>query len=308
GSVVSRLVLGIPLGLDQTGPSRDRQHQDDEAERHPVGDLQPFRHQMVLVQRVDDQLDADEPEDDRQSDGQVDEFAHQGAEQEVQLPQPHQDEGVRREHQERVLGDAEDRRDRVDREQQVSATDGDDDHQHRGQVALAVDLHHRLDAVVLLGDREELPHPPHHGVFLVLLFFVLLAEHVDGAPQQETAEDEEDPNEAGDQRRTDEDEDTAHDQRQQDADQQHPVLVHGGDREAGHDHHEDEQVVHAQRVLGDVTREVLDREVRAAEEPHPDAEHQRAADVEDHPLRRFAGGHFVRLAVDDHQIEQQQHG
>ena len=79
----------------------------------------------LLVQRVQHQLHADEGEDDRQAVGEVDQPLEQAADQEVQLAQAHQREGVGGEDDVRLLGEAEDRRDRVEREQQVGGADRD---------------------------------------------------------------------------------------------------------------------------------------------------------------------------------------
>ena len=77
--------------------------------------------QLVGVQRVDDQLGADEAEDDRQPVGEVDQPVEQAVEEEEQLPQAQQRERVGGEDQERLLGQPEDRRDRVDGEEEVGA-------------------------------------------------------------------------------------------------------------------------------------------------------------------------------------------
>ena len=94
--------------------------------------------QVVLVQGVQDQLDADEGQDRRQAVGEVDQAVQQSVDQEVQLAQAHQRERRGGEDDEDVLGQAEDGRDRVQGEQDVRAADGHHDQQHRGQDLLAV--------------------------------------------------------------------------------------------------------------------------------------------------------------------------
>src|SRR5690606_28539515 len=88
------------------------------------------------------------------------------------------------------------------------------------------------------------------------------------------------------------------------SDQQHSVLVDRGHLEGAHDQHEDEQVVDAERVLGDVAGEELDPGVVADPHPDTDAEQHRAADVERDPSGRFSGRHLMRFAVDDDQVDQ----
>ena len=111
-------------------------------------------------------------EDHRQAVVQVDQPVHQAAEQEVELAQAHQREDVRGEDDERALGDAEDRRDGVDREHQVRHADGDEDDDHRGEQALAVHRGAQLAAVVVLVIgrtlRSRRDEPVLGLVFLVL--------------------------------------------------------------------------------------------------------------------------------------------
>ncbi|EME98888.1 Permeases of the major facilitator superfamily protein [Streptomyces mobaraensis NBRC 13819 = DSM 40847] len=101
-----------PLGLGrgtQAGDRGDGEHRADDAQRDRNADLR-HRH-PTLVEGVQHQLDADEAEDHRQPVREVDQLPQQAAYQEVQLAQTHEGEGVGREDDVRVLGEAEDRRD-----------------------------------------------------------------------------------------------------------------------------------------------------------------------------------------------------
>ena len=85
---------------------------------------------------------------------EVDQLLEQPADQEVQLTQTHQREGVGGEDDVRVLGQAEDRRDRVEREEHVGGADREHDDQHRRHQPLAVLDDEQLGAVVPVGGRE----------------------------------------------------------------------------------------------------------------------------------------------------------
>ena len=87
--------------------------------------------QFVYVHRVSYQLETNEAQDECNSVFEVLEFVEQSTQQEVKLAQTHQGEDVRREHEERLLGEAVDRGDRVEREQQVRRSDRDHDEQER---------------------------------------------------------------------------------------------------------------------------------------------------------------------------------
>ena len=77
-----------------------------------------------------------------------------------------------------------------------------------------------------------------------------------------------------------------------------------GHLERRHDDDEDEQVVDRQRVLGDVPGEELAGRTAPGEEPEPEPERHGQRDVEQHPAGGLAGGHRVRLVVDEEQVGQ----
>jgi hypothetical protein len=259
------------------------------------------------VQRLCDQLHADEAEDDRKPDVEVDEPVEQAAEQEVQLAQPHQGERVRAEDQERLLGQPEDGRDRVEREEEVGGADRQHHDQHRRDVPLAVDLREDLGAVVLLGDRDHPAHQPEHQVLLVALLVLLPAEgQLVSGVEEERAEEVEDPLEPLDHRGAGGDEQAAQDERGEDAEEQHLVLVDRRHREGRHDDDEDEEVVDAEAVLGDVAGEELARVPPAGEEQDPEPEEDRENDVESHPPGGLADPDRMRIVVDDEEVDREQ--
>ena len=204
--------------------------------------------------RLHDQLDADERQDHRQPEGQVDQSLEQAAQQEVELAQAHQREDVRREDDERLLGEPEDRRDAVEREEQVRRPEGQEDDDHRRPELLAVLGDPDLAAVVVLGDRQDLPHPADERVLLVVFVLAPVPDEVDRRVHEERAEDVEDPGEPLDDGGAEQDEDAAQDQRDDDPHHQGFLLQLPGHLEARHDDHEDEEVVDRQRVLGQPAR------------------------------------------------------
>src|SRR5690606_26781155 len=78
--------------------------------------------------------------------------------------------------------------------------------------------------------------------------------------------------------------------------------------ETADDDQEDEQVVHRQRLLGDIAREVLGAHLHAAEDQHADPEQHRDPHIDPRPDRRLAQGGGVRLAHVEDIVEQQQPG
>jgi hypothetical protein len=93
-----------------------------------------------------------------------------------------------------------------------------------------------------------------------------------GGVDEDGAEQVEDPTEVLDGRGADEDEHRAEHQGEGDAEQQHLLLSHPRDAEAGHDQHEDEEVVDREALLGDVAGEVLTAVLGAGEQQDQQAE------------------------------------
>ena len=209
-----------------------------------------------------------------------------------------------------LLGEAEDRGDRVEREQQVRRPDREHDDQHRGHHAPAVDADERARAVVVVGDGQHAAKRAQGRVLRELGVVVLgaLPGEVDGREDEHGGEQVEHPAERVDGRGADGDERTAHHQGDDDADQEHPVLVDGRDLERRHDDDEDEQVVDRQRVLGDVAGEELAGRHRPGEVPEAGTERDGEGDVDEHPAGGLPDGHGVGPAADDEQVEQDHGG
>src|SRR6201999_2315973 len=111
----------VATGLHQAGDGRGGQRDDDDGERQPDRDVRGpadrlatvDERKFVAVQVLQHELHADEREDGREPVGQVTQTVEQATEQEEQLTEAHQREDVGGEDDVRLLGQAEDRRDRV---------------------------------------------------------------------------------------------------------------------------------------------------------------------------------------------------
>ena len=105
----------------------------------------------------------------------------------------------------------------------------------------------------------------------------------EGGPQEPGSEEVENPGEVLDERGAGEDEDEPENKGDDDAGEQHLLLVLPGHLEGGHHDDEDEEVVDAQRLLGDVAGQVLLGEAPAPHEPDDAAEDQGHADIGHRP-------------------------
>ena len=101
------------------------------------------------------------------------------------------------------------------------------------------------------------------------------------------------------------DEDPAEDQREDDADDQHGLLRGGRHPEARHDQHEDEQVVEAEGVLGEVAGDELPRVLLPPVPPDERGEREGQGDVEDHPAGGLVHARLVRAAGDHPEVGEQ---
>ena len=249
------------------------------------------------MQRVEDQLGADEPEDHGEPAPEEHEALEQPTQQEEQLHQAHQREGVRGEHEVGLLGQPEDRRDRVESKQHVGTPDRNHDGEHRREDATAVDDGTNPLAVVVAAGRQDPRRGAHQQIVLALgalgalgppvalgdlVVAVTAPDQTDRGPDQETAENVEHPREAGDEHRAGGDEQPPQDERQHDAHQQDRLLVGRRHLEPGHDDHEDEQVVERQAVLGQPARIELAAEAAAPPRIDPDTEEQGQGHVDAH--------------------------
>ena len=108
---------------------------------------------ISLVGCLEDQLDADEGEDDRQAPCQVVEAVQQARQHEVQRPQAEDGERVAGVDDEGVVADGEDGGHAVDGEDQVGGLDRGDHREQRRGDPLAGLLDEELRAGVLVPDR-----------------------------------------------------------------------------------------------------------------------------------------------------------
>ena len=104
------------------------------------------------------------------------------------------------------------------------------------------------------------------------------------------------------------DEDPAQHQGDDDAHHQGLLLQVPGHPEAGHDDHEDEEVVDREAVLGQPAGIELGGVRPVREREQQNAEDQRQADVEADPEAGLLDGRLVRATGDDGEVREQQDG
>jgi hypothetical protein len=111
---------------------------------------------------MEEQLHADAHEQHAERELEVLELRHHAGEHEVERTQAHDREDVRRDDDERLLRDREDRRDRVEREHDVLQLDRDQAQREDRQDVSAVDLHHEVTFVVFFdaNDPAQLANEP----------------------------------------------------------------------------------------------------------------------------------------------------
>ena len=269
------------------------------------------------MQRVQQQLHADEAKHHREAVWQVHQAVKQAVEQEVELAQAQQRERVGGEHEEGFLGDAVDRRDGVEGEHDIDKPDRQQGDEQRGDCLLAgLSPRNEPVGVVRLGHRDDLAQRLHHKHVVrvrIVLVGHLVIHQLDGGVDEERGEDVEHVRPRLDDHRAEQDEHEAADQRDHDADEQHLLLVRARDLERAHDQGEDEQVIHRQRQLGDVAGEELHGVLGVPQPPDQPAEQARHGHVEQRPAarllhRRLVRGTHVRDEVEDEKSQDHSRG
>ncbi len=267
---------GRPPAGDRPGQDHGQQHRRDHQDRQPGRDFRRPAHPGA-VQCAQQQLHPDEGADEAEAGVQVGDPAQHPGHQRVHLAQPHQCERVAGHHQHGVGGDAEHGRDRIEGEQQVGQPDRRRQQEHRRR-------------------PRHPPGPPPEpgrqpGVPLGLSVRPGPApRHQPGrGPQQDPGERVEEPPETVQRGRPGHDDERPQDQRQPDPEQQDAGLAGCRDREPGHDHGEDEQVVQAQAVLGEVSGVELARRHPAGGDPQGQPEQPGQRHVDPDPADRRAG-------------------
>ncbi|EGJ78214.1 putative integral membrane export protein [Streptomyces sp. Tu6071] len=163
--------------------------------------------------------------------------------------------------------------------------------------------HEELGAVVPVGDAETDLQGLEELVLLELLLRLVvlprLLDELPGGVEQEGAEDVEDPREVLDHRGAREDEEGPQHERDEHADEEHALLELRGDRELRHDQHEDEEIVDAERFLGDESGEELAALLAPREDQQPDTEETGEGDPDDRPDPGLLEGDLVGFASDE---------
>jgi hypothetical protein len=155
----------------------------------------------------------------------VDEPVEQPADQEVQVAQAQQGEQVRGEHQERVPGQAEDRRDGVKGEQHIGHPDGDDQHQHRGDVPAAPHSRGEPGTVARGRDRQESAREADGAAAACPRGHIAADRHPGGGVEQEPAEEVLHPAELVQRRASQPDQQPAQQERDKNPQQQNAAVV-----------------------------------------------------------------------------------
>jgi hypothetical protein len=285
------LIRRAPAG-DQAAHGGDEQDPGDDRQRHPGADL-GHRHGPEVVdavgpQRLADELEPDEGEDGGQARGQIHQPVQQAADEEIQVPQAEQREQVGGEDQERVAGQAEDRRDGVDGEQHVGHPDGDDQDEQRRGVAASPHPGGQPRPVALGRDRHDAARDPQPAA-APRPGRIGAAERQPGrGVDEEPPEEIFHPGELLQGGTANGDEQAAQQQGEQDPEQQHPAVVPECHPGAADQQDEHQEVVERQAVFGQPAGEELARRRPAAHGGEQHAERHRQGDRPRRPQRRLA--------------------
>jgi hypothetical protein len=280
---------------DDRGAEHQRDHTEREADRH-------------FVEVSEQHFGAHEDQDHCEAQPQVVKRMDDARQQEVEGPKPEDGEHVRGVDDERVLGDGEDGRNRVHREDQVGRLHQHQHHEERRRQAARPAArrhlpHEEVLPVVNVSHGHDVPEQPDHRVGLRLDSRLVAHRHPDAGEDQKGTEDVENPVELLDQVRPGANHGAPHRQRAQDPPEQHPVLQAWGDPEVTEEEGENEDIVDRERLLDEIARQELQGGVAPHEGDNPAVEGQRQEHPEHAPGRGLLESDLVRLAVEHQEVE-----
>ena len=288
------LTCAAPAG-GQAAYGGDDEHPGDDRQRDTRADLRD-RHRPDVIhprsaQRFADELDPDERKDGSQASGQMDEPPEQPADQEVEVAQAQQSEQVRGEHQEGVPGQAEDRRNGVEREQHIGHADRDDQDQQRGGVPAPPHPRGQAGPFAPGRDRHDPACDPHDGAVPGFPRCAAAERHPRGRVQEERPEEILHPAEPVQRCAPDPDQQAAQQECQQNPEQQNAAVVLTRHPGTGDKDDENKEIVQRQAVLGQPSGKELARCRAAASGGDQRTEGHCQRDRRDRPHRRLGQAH-----------------
>jgi hypothetical protein len=223
-------------------------------------------------------------------------------------------EDVRRQHDEGILRDRENRRNRIDREDHVGDRDQQHDDEERRIEPLAGFDDAERGAAERSRQREMALDEAQGRIRFEIRLIVRVAQHPDAGEHEEQSEKIKNPVEPRDERSADEDQDRAQDDRAEHSQHQRAPALFGRHREVVEDHQEHENVVDRERLLDDVAGQELESDlvrdraagVRVEPPPEPEVEHERERYPRDAPEKRVAERDAARTAgAQDQEIDRE---
>ena len=160
---------GVALRLSEGRDDGEDEYDENGGEGDEGVDVRHEFEPSLPVAGLDEELEADEREDRGEPVVEVDEPFEEPFDEEEELAQSHEREGVGGEDDERLGGQPEGRRYRVEGEHEVRRSDGDDAQEERRDEGFVVSPHHHFVSDEAVGDQEYLARSANDGVRLVLV-------------------------------------------------------------------------------------------------------------------------------------------
>jgi hypothetical protein len=260
----------------------------------------------VAPHRLADELEPDEPENDRQARGQENQPVEQAANEEVKVAQPKKREQVGGEDQEWVTGEAEDRRNGVDGEQHVGHPDRDDQDEQRCGVAAPADPGGQPGPVALRRDRDDAARNGQHAAFPPPDRITAAERHPHGHEDEEPPEEVLHPSEPVQGHAAKPDEHATQHEGEQDPEHEHAAVILACHPGAADQEDEHQQVVERQAVLRQPAGEELARRRPAPGDGDERTERYRRGDRGRRPQRRLTKPLRLAPAGADDKVDDQE--
>lgn len=179
----------------------------------------------------DNHLESDKHEHRRESVFEVMKRRHEATESKIERPESEDREDIGSIDDEHIIGDSENRRNRIDCEDEIGEFYHDQRHEKGGHEKFAINSRKKIPIVIRLGYWQDFLQKDHNRLLLEVDFFLALEQHLDTAHDEESSENidnimkilhEFDPRE---------DENRTHEECPDDPPEENLVLVHFLDME-----------------------------------------------------------------------------
>src|SRR6266567_444758 len=216
----------------------------------------------------DNHFDPDKGEHEREPCSQVNETIHQAGHQKVERSQTEDRANIGSIGNKRITRDSEDRRNRIDRKEQVRQLDDDHGQGERGQHPAAIHVHLKVLVMKFAGNWKDAAAHPDCPILRKLARRMLSKQHSQRSEEEKQAKEIENEMKPLHQSDAADNHNSTHDKRAEDSPDQDAMLCQRRDAEMRENQYKHKDVIDAQRILDQVPGKKVEAVMRTFKAPH----------------------------------------